>query len=59
MEQLETQNLAQSVAESSDKQELNLSTTPELRQPKKNISSGEDAFIWQPLFKELEYDCLV
>lgn len=44
MEQQDLQNPAQSVQESSDKQELRLSTTPK-RQPRKNISSGEDAFI--------------
>lgn len=50
MEHSETQNPVQSVQELLDKLRLNSSTTP-----KKNISSGEDAFVWEPLFKELEY----
>ena len=50
MEHSETQNPAQSVQELLDKLRLNSSTIP-----KKNISSGEDAFVWEPLFKELEY----
>jgi len=41
MEQQETPNPAQYVAELLDKLQSKSSTTP----PKKNISSGEDAFI--------------
>lgn len=54
MEHQETQNPVQYVAESSDKLESSLSIIP-----KKNISSGEDAFVWEPLFKDMMYDCAV
>jgi hypothetical protein len=55
MEPQDSQNPVQFAPESLDKLPSSLSITP----PKKNISSGEDAFVWQPLFKELEYDCAV
>lgn len=49
MEPQDLQNPVQFAPESLGKQELNSLTTP----PKKNISSGEDAFV------EEEYDCAI
>jgi hypothetical protein len=45
MEQQETQSHVPFVQELLDKLESALSTTPDLKQPRKNISSGEDAFL--------------
>lgn len=54
MEQPETQNPVQSAPESLDRRASELLIIPKPI-PKKNISSGEDAFTWEPLFKELDY----
>lgn len=58
MEQQETQSPVQYAAESLDKQESNLLILQHKIKPipKKNISSGEDAFVWEPLFKDMMYE---